>query len=78
MYPTFDVAELLFDLDRSQANRWRRCLQPLGEEALGQTLALPKRKLTSLEEVVDAFPKVVRVILDGAECPIRRAKDRDQ
>jgi hypothetical protein len=48
------------------------------EEALGQTLALPKRKLTSLEEFVDAFPEVERVILDGTERPIQRAKDRDQ
>jgi hypothetical protein len=78
VYPTFDLAGLLFDLDRSQANRWMHRLQPLVEEALGQTLALPKRKLTSLEEFVDAFPEVERVILDGTERPIQRAKDRDQ
>jgi hypothetical protein len=78
VYPTFDLAGLLFDLDRSQANRWMHRLQPLVEEALGQKLALPKRKLTSLEEFVDAFPEVERVILDGTERPIQRAKDRDQ
>jgi hypothetical protein len=77
VYPTFDLAGLLFDLDRSQANRWMHRLQPLVEEALGQPLALPKRKLTSLEEFVDAFPEVERVILDGTERPIQRAKDRD-
>jgi len=78
VYPTFDLAGFLFDLDRSQANRWMHRLQPLLEEALGKKMALPKRKITSLEEFVEAFPDVERVILDGTERPIQRAKDRDQ
>jgi hypothetical protein len=78
VYPTFDLAGFLFDLDRSQANRWVHRLHPLLEAALGEKLALPKRKLTSLEEFVEAFPDVERVILDGTERPIQRAKDRDK
>jgi hypothetical protein len=77
-YPTFDLAGLLFDLDRSQANRWMHRLQPVLEAALGQRLALPKRKLRSLEEFVEAFPAVERVILDATERPIQRAKDQEQ
>jgi hypothetical protein len=53
-------------------------LHNFSRNVLGQQLALPKRKLTSLEEFVDAFPEVERVILDGTERPIQRAKDRDQ
>lgn len=78
VYPTFDLAGLLFDLDRSQANRWMHRLQPLVEQALGEKLALPKRQLTSLEEFVEAFPAVERVMLDGTERPIQRAKDDEQ
>jgi hypothetical protein len=78
VYPTFDLAGLLFDLDRAQANRWMHRLQPLLEEALGEPLALPKRKLTSLEDFIAAFPDVERVILDGTERPIQRTKDRDK
>jgi hypothetical protein len=78
VYPTFDLAGLLFELDRSQANRWMHRLQPILEAALGEKLALPKRKLTSLDEFVEAFPEVERVILDGTERPIQRAKDPDQ
>src|SRR5512146_1338768 len=74
-YPTFDLAGLLFDLDRSQANRWMHRLQPVLEAALGQQLALPKRKLSSLSEFVEAFPEVKRVILDVTERPVQRAKD---
>lgn len=77
-YPTFDLAGLLFDLDRSQANRWMHRLQPLLEAALGQKMALPKRKLTSLEEFIECFPGLERVILDGTERPIQRSKDKDK
>lgn len=74
-YPTFDLAGLLFDLDRSQANRWMHRLQPVLEAALGQQLALPKRKLRSMSEFIEAFPDVERVILDATERPVQRAKD---
>jgi DDE superfamily endonuclease/Helix-turn-helix of DDE superfamily endonuclease len=77
-YPTFDLAGLLFDLDRSQANRWMHRLQPVLEAALGQQLALPKRKLSSLSEFVEAFPEVERVIIDATERPVQRAKDKDK
>ena len=78
VYPTFDLAGLLFDLDRSQANRWMHRLQPLLEQALGEKLALPKRQLTRLEEFVEAFPTVERVMLDGTERPIQRVQDYEQ
>lgn len=77
-YPTFDLAGLLFDLDRSQANRWMHRLQPVLEAALSKTLALPKRKLHSMAEFIAAFPDVERVILDATERPIQRAKDNEQ
>lgn len=77
-YPTFDLAGLLFDLDRSQANRWMHRLQPVLEAALGQQLALPKRKLSSLSEFIEAFPEVERVIIDVTERPVQRAKDKDK
>lgn len=77
-YPTFDLAGLLFDIDRSQANRWMHRLQQPLEIALGQKMVLPKRKLTSMEEFIDAFPEVKRVIFDGTERPIQRAKDEEK
>ncbi len=39
-YPTFDVAGVLFDFDRSQANRWVHSLQAILEVALGKEMAL--------------------------------------
>jgi hypothetical protein len=77
-YPTFDLAGLRFDLDRSQANRWMHRLQPLLEAALDQQLALPKRTLSSMSEFIAAFPEVERVIMDATERPMQRAKDNDK
>jgi hypothetical protein len=77
-YPTFDLAGVLFDLDRSQANRWMHRLQPVLEAALGQQQALPKRKLHSMAEFIEAFPEVKRVIIDATERPVQRAKDNEK
>lgn len=74
-YPTFDLAGLLFDLDRAQAHHWMHRLQPLLETALGQKLALPERKLTSIEDFIARFPDVERVMIDGTERPIQRPQD---
>jgi len=77
-YPTFDLAGLLFDLNRSQANRWLHRLQPVLEAALGKKMALPKRKLHSMEEFMECFPDLKRVIFDGTERPIQRSKDKQK
>jgi hypothetical protein len=74
-YPTFDLAGILFDLDRSQANRWLHRLQPILEAALGTQLALPERKLESVEQFVSRFPGVKRVMIDGTERPIQCPQD---
>jgi len=74
-YPTFDLAGLLFDFNRSQANRWLHRLQPILEAALGRELVLPKRQLTSLAEFIASFPEAERVVLDGVERPIQRPQD---
>lgn len=42
-YPTFDLAGLLFDIDRVQAHHWMHRLQSILETALGQLIALLER-----------------------------------
>ena len=77
-YPTFDLAGILFDINRSQAHRWMHRLQPVLEAALGKKMALPKRKISSMDEFIKAFPGVKRIILDGTERPIQRPSDQDK
>ncbi len=77
-YPTFDLAGLLFDIDRAQAHYWMHRLQPIVEAALGKKMALPERKLSSIEEFIARFPDVERVMIDGTERPIQRPKNPEQ
>jgi hypothetical protein len=48
-YPTFDLAGIIFDLHCSQAHEWMHRLQSLLEETLGEQMALPERRLDSIE-----------------------------
>ncbi|MBF2048723.1 MAG: transposase [Elainella sp. C42_A2020_010] len=77
-YPTFDVAVLLFDFDRSQAHRWMHRLQPVLEMALAQKMVLPERKLESIEQFLKRYPEVKEVMIDGTERPIARPKDPER
>lgn len=77
-YPTFDLAGLLFDVDRSQSNRWLHKLQPILETALGKELVLPERQIKSMAEFIERFPEVERVIVDGVERPIQRPQNKER
>lgn len=77
-YPTFDVLSFLFDLERGRANRWMHRLQAILETALGKKMALPERKLESIEQFLERFPEVKEVILDGTERPVQRPQDATQ
>jgi hypothetical protein len=77
-YPTFDVLGLLFDLNRSNACRNVQKLTPLLEKVLGKKMALPKRKISTLEELFEIFPDVKDLFIDGTERPIQRPKDSEK
>ena len=66
------MAGLLFDLHRSRAHRWMLRLQLLLEKTLGKKMALPERKLESIEELITRFLSVTEVMIDGTEQPIQR------
>lgn len=53
-------------------------LQGLLETALDQKMALPERKITSIEAFLERFPAVKTVIFDGTERPVQRPQDHDQ
>lgn len=77
-YPTFDLASVLFDFDRSQAHRWVHKLQGILEKALGEKQVLPLRQINSVEEFLEKFPMVKKVIVDGTERPICRPKEEEK
>ena len=76
-YPTFDLASILFDIDRSQAHHWAHRLQPILEAALGEKKALPERQINSVQAFIERFPGVERVVMDGTERPVKRPTDSE-
>lgn len=75
VYPTFDVAGFIFDVDRSQTNRWTHKLLPILEKALDRKMVLPKRKIDNINEFITLFPDIKDVFIDGTERAIQRSAD---
>ncbi len=71
-YPTFDLAGLLYGVDRSQAQRWLKALLPVLETVLGWQAVLPQRRIGSLEEFLQRFPAVKDIFIDGTDRPVQR------
>jgi hypothetical protein len=73
-YPTFEVASILFEVDRSRACRWVGEWLPLLEVVLGQAAVLPARQIRSVKEFLQRFPEVHDLFLDGTERPTQRPR----
>ena len=71
-YPTFDLAGLLYDVDRSQTQRWVKALLPVLEEVLGWQAVLPQRRIGAIEEFIQRFSAVKDVFIDGTERSVQR------
>lgn len=67
VYPTYDLAAMFFQADRSQPCRWVKVFFPILEKALGRSLSLPKRKISSMEEFREVFRGVHDVLIDVTE-----------
>lgn len=77
-YPTYDLASLIFDCNRSNACRRQFEISKVLEKTLGKKLVLPVRKMRTLEEFFEAFPEAKEVFIDGTERPIQRPKDKEK
>lgn len=75
IYPTYDVMGLLTDRQRTRCCDSIKLLLPVLEMALGRKLALPKRKITSVEEFLVRFPEVKDVFLDGTERKVQKPRN---
>lgn len=75
-YPTMDVAGFFFGVDKSQIKRWVDTLGKKLEKALGYAMALPPRRMKSVQEFLERFPLVKELIIDGTERPVQRPKSK--
>lgn len=71
-YPTYDVASLLFNLDRSNCCRWIQILLFVLEQTLQRKLVLPKRQISNVEEFYKLFPEAKDIFIDGTERKVQR------
>ncbi len=67
IYPTYDLAGFIFGVDRSRCCRWTKSLMSLLEQALGRTITMPKRRVSSIEELLEVCPDAKDLFLDGTE-----------
>ena len=74
-YPTFDVAGFFFGVNKSQTNRWVGDYLDVLEQALGQEVVLPERKIERVEEFFEKYPLLKDLYIDGVERPTQRPKD---
>jgi hypothetical protein len=77
-YPTFDVMSFLCHLDRGKCCKWVKFLLPVLEMTLKRSLDLPKRKIRSVEEFMEAFPEAKDVFIDGTERRVQRPKNKKE
>lgn len=75
VYPTFDVLAFMFNRYRGRScedvHRYIKIL----ESILKRKLALPERKIRSVEEFLQKFPEVKDIFPDGTERRIHRPKN---
>lgn len=64
IYPTYSMAGLIFNVDRTRCHQWTKCFFKILEKALGHTIKMPKHKISSFDELVRAFPEIEEVFVD--------------
>ncbi len=74
-YPTYDLLGFLTGRERTRCCRSVHSLLPVLEMALGRQLALPKRKISSVDEFFQRFPEAKEVFLDGTERRVQKPKN---
>ena len=77
-YPLQEVMGVLFGLSQPQVCLWIGRLTPLVNAALGRELVLPARRPADLETLLSEVPELRLLVIDGAERPIRRPKDKQR
>lgn len=75
IYPTCDLGGFVFGVDRSRICRWANQFMPILEKALGRSVRLPKRQISSVEELLKYFPEAEDLFIDGTERRTQRPKN---
>ena len=75
VYPTFRLAQVVFELDKKNIWYWVTMMKPVVEETLGKELVLPTTKVRHMGELLPVCPDLAAFIVDATEQKIRRPQD---
>jgi DDE superfamily endonuclease len=78
VYPTEEVLGLFFDVCHSTAGIALRKYRPIVEVVLGKVGVLPKRKISSLDQLLKEIPELKELFIDGLERPVQRKRNKKQ
>lgn len=75
VYPTFRLAQVVFELDKKNCLYWKNFLEKILFSALGYQLDLPKVKVKSWAGWLEICPTLRNFLVDASERRIHRPKD---
>lgn len=75
VYPTFRLAQVVFELDKKNIWYWVTMMKPVVQEALGMELVLPTTRVRHMGEFLTVCPALSAFIVDATEQKIRRPQD---
>lgn len=75
VYPTFRLAQIMFELDKKNCLYWRRFLESVLFTAVGHELNLPEVKVKGISQLLTVCPLLRNFIVDASERKIQRPKD---
>jgi DDE superfamily endonuclease len=73
-YPTFDVLGCLYGKSSGRSCEAAHLYLAVLQKTLGKKIQFPERKIRSMEELLQKFPEVKDVFIDGTERPMQRPK----
>jgi len=77
-YPTFRLAQIIFEVDKETIHRWKVFLEEVLWLTLGYELNLPKRKIRTMAGMLEICPDLSEFIIDATERSVQRPKKNQE
>lgn len=81
VYPTFRLAQVVFEIDKANLHYWVNFLTLVLEETLGYQLDLQilkaRTKINGVDQLIEVCPQLKEFLIDATERPIQRSKDNN-
>ena len=78
VYPTFDLAQIIFQLDRANLHYWFNLGLPILEFAVKHKIPLPAQRCSDPTDLFRKIPELKGHIVDATEQPMNRPKYKQQ